>query len=68
MKLSVYTGLVIGPMMIGAGITILMSVLSGRSWLADNEEVSLLVAAGFGAYGLFRLVRSITALIKRGEE
>ncbi len=68
MKLSVYTGLVIGPLMIGAGLAILGAVLDERSFLANNREIALAMAAGFGIYGLFRLVRSIMALINRGKE
>lgn len=68
MKLSTYTGLVIGPLMIGCGITILTSLMRGNTMFTNNREIALIMAAGFGVYGLYRLVRSIIALVNRGKE
>ncbi len=68
MKLSTYTGLVIGPLMIGACIAILSSVYNGRSFLANNQEVALALAVGSGIYGLSRLIRSVRALVNREKE
>ena len=63
MKLSVYTGLAIGPLMMGVCVVLLTQLQAGNPTLSQNRDLTLMVAAGFGIYGLYRLIRSIVALV-----
>ena len=68
MKLSVYTGLAIGPLMMGVCFVLVQQLNADNPTLTANRELTLMVAAGFGVYGLYRLVRSIVALVNRNND
>lgn len=68
MKLSNYTGLVIGPVMIITGILIGWFTYNGNKGLNNNPEIAYAMTALFMLYGSVRLGRSWRNLKNRDDQ